>query len=111
MDSARKLTKEEIIKLKRGEVVWRESHSLIDCGKYGQIDSYSIYPMLVSMPGENGLLGYIDKDTEAVIEINNISKSDYFWNEEPEPGQIKKGMPIDDALKIFNKYEAEIYPS
>ena len=107
MEKARKLTKNEIIELQRGDVVWRESHSVFNCGKYGQVDSYNIYPMLVSIPGENGLLGYIDDETEVTIKLNSIPEEDCFWSEEPEPEQIEKGVPIDEALKIYNKYEAE----
>ena len=107
MEKARMLKKEEISQLQRGKVVWRESHTALDCGKYGKVDSYNIYPMLVSVPGENGILGYIDNETEVAIEIGDISGEDCFWSKEPDLEQLKNGMPIDEALKIFNKYEAE----
>lgn len=108
MDNAKILTKEDLTKLKRGEVVWRESHIVMDCGQYGEVDGYNILPMLVSISGENGLLGYIDDDSEVVIELNNLPDGEYYWSKEPEPGQIKTGLPIEEALEIYNKYEKEM---
>lgn len=107
MEKARKLKKEEIAQLQRGEVVWKETHTEFDCGKYGQVNGYMIYPMLVSVPGKNGILGYIDNDSELIIKINNILENDYFWNKNPEPEQLVSGIPLGEALEIFDKYEAE----
>jgi len=109
MEKARKMTSAEVAALPWGGVVWYESHTTLDCGKYGKHDAYNIYPMLVAEPGKNGVLGHIDRENENVIEINNISESDIFWNVEPGKEQVKNGIPIDEALKIFNKYEAEIF--
>lgn len=107
MEKARILKKEEIAQLQRGEVVWTESHTEFDCGKYGQVDGYVIYPMLVSVPGKNGILGYIDNESELVIKIYDIRENDYFWNKKPDPEQLVSGIPLDEALEIVDKYEAE----
>ena len=108
MEKAKKLTSAEIAMLPLGAVVWRESHTIMDCGEYGKIDGYYVYPMLIFEPGERGAMGYVDRDSESVIEINNIPEDEPYWDKEPETEQIKSGIPIDDAFAIFNKYEKEV---
>lgn len=105
MEKAKKLTGAEIAALPWGAVVWHESHTILDCGKSGQVDGYRIYPMLVSVPGEFGMLSYIDFESTAEFTISDLPETSAFWDAAPEEGQIENGMPIDDALKIFNKYE------
>lgn len=109
MEKAKKLTSAEIAMLPLGAVVWRESHTIMDCGEYGKIDGYHVFPMLICEPGERGAMGYIDRDSEIVIEINNIPEDEIYWNKEPETEQIKSGIPIDEAFEIFNKYEKEVF--
>lgn len=107
MEKARKLTSAEIALLSWGAVVWRESHTVFSCGRFGQIDGYNVYPMLITEPGIDGVIGYTDRENEAIVEIKNLPETDNFWSLEPEPEQIEKGIPIDEALEMYNKYEAE----
>lgn len=107
MENARMITSAEIALLPLGAVVWRESHTVFDCGLLGQVDGWHIYPMLITEPGINGVIGYSDRENEVILEIANLPKEDCFWDKNPDPDKIKTGIPIDEALRIYNRYEAE----
>ena len=110
MSIARKLTFEDLQKLSWGGVVWCVKHGDMDCGKYGTVKYYVVFPMMLTYddkiePEKILTAGTAYSDD---IKLNKIPSNYHFWSNQPEAEQFEEGrVSIDDALKIFNKYENE----
>lgn len=115
MDKAKKMTVEELKDLPWGGVVWCEDHGEYDCGKYGIVNYYHIFPMMLTFSAcDRKVLiageGFIDDIEMEDVITGNIPKCVYcFWNSKPDLGQIEPGrIPFNEAMDIFNKYEKEV---
>ena len=117
-NTAKKLTLEEIIALPRGSVVWGSFENITNEG----IVWYEADPMMVSVPGENGLL--IGSDTinvferniddtlfyDPVVEAIDSDSEFIIWDHEPTKGQLHgiscteyNAMPDDFELIQFTR--------
>mgnify|MGYP006935983897 CR=1 FL=1 len=102
-DKAVKLTLKEIESLPLGAVVWIEEHDTLDY----DIPYYKVYPMLITVPGSGGCIGYATNEMYETKDIDNllISEKCIVWDKRPDEKEIKNGLPISEALKIFNQIE------
>ncbi len=88
MNTARKLSLEEIEAMPRGSVVWRSFYTKTDEG----IIWHTADPMLVCLPGHGGYLLGADKDSywEGDIDNSLMSAPDIsYWNSEPADDQLR----------------------
>ena len=83
--TARKLTLDEIKALPKASVIWMENQYITDEG----IIWYSLDPMMVCVPGENGCLIGGDKHSHFDLDIDDHLLDDStMWNMEPAKNQL-----------------------
>lgn len=97
--TAKKLTLDEIKALPRGSVMWAEFNDRTDEG----IVWYSLDPVMVCAPGENGCLIGGDKDSFIDRNIDDHLLDDFtIWSSEPVKEQLS-GI----TAKEYNDLEGE----
>ncbi len=108
MNNPRKLSLDEIISLPKASVIWREEH-FCPGGNQG-LDFYQLEPMLVCVPGKNGVLAWANTETFQELRINRslINERRSFWNAEPDPIFITSGIPESDYDQFINNFEGDI---
>ena len=96
---AKKMTLDEIKTLPRGSVMWAEFNDRTDEG----IVWYSLDPVVVCEPGENGCLIGGNKDSFIDRNIDNHLLDDLtIWSSEPEKEQLS-GI----TQKVYDDLEGE----
>ena len=86
MNAAKKLSLEEIKALPKASVVWMQIQYESDDG----IKWYSLDPVMVCVPGENGFLigGDMDCTIGRNIDDQLLDKDTTIWNMEPDKSQM-----------------------
>lgn len=91
MNNAKKLTVQDIINLPKASVIWKEEHHFDENYNIGY---YELFPMLVCVPGENGVLAWACKSYYCHLFINEnlIDENTSFWDCEPDPDMISNDI-------------------
>ena len=100
MNDAKKLTLDEIKNLPKGSVIWREEFAEDDdCG----FVYYQLEPMLICVPGEDGVLAWANDSSYLFLSIGeDLLSRRSFWNKEPEPDMIE-GVPESEYDKFIEE--------
>lgn len=90
----KRLSLDEIRELQRASVIWLEQH---DIDTETGAAFFRIYPMMICVQGEGGVLAFADTDSVIVHDINDslINHDRLFWDEEPDPDLISCCLPWD----------------
>ena len=106
MEKARILEKEEIINLPWGGVVWCEHHGEYNCGKYGIVKYYDVFPMMKTFSpyDDDNYILVAGERYSGDIDINNIPDRYKFWSNKPCAEQMEPGLiSWEEAAEIYNK--------
>lgn len=100
----KRLTLDEIMSLPKASVIWREEHT------YDEEEGFNFYeiePMLISVPGRDGVLCYASKENFLFLNIDEdlINPQRNFWDSEPAEGMIKTGLPMKEFDSFHEHYK------
>lgn len=99
MNNAKMLTLEEIKNLPKASVIWRQEFYL---DSDYDIEWFQLEPMLVCIPGEDGVLSWANSYSFLHLDIddNLINNNRIFWDMEPDSDMTERGM----SESKFNEY-------
>ena len=98
----KRLSLEEIMNLPKASVIWCEMH---DQDHESNCDFYDVFPMLICVPGRDGVLSWADRDSQIALDIDEklITEDRFFWDSEPAADQISTGIPLQELNRFFEE--------